>query len=326
MSFDLKFNDIDTLIKQLKINSKDKFFKVQTSGTSSFQKNINVNLSNCIRHVKYSKEKRTWALCYPYGSFASTQVFFQSFLNLEKLVYCFGESYKRIIDLLIGEKITNLTCTPSFLNMILINSTKKISSIKSITVGGERLSINICKNYKSIFFNSKLINIYSSTETGSLLYSKDNYFQIPERYKELIKIVNDEIIFHKSLLNHAKENKVENDWFYSGDIVKNLNKNTFEFISRKSSFLNTGGYKVNLDEIEEKINLTSGIIDAHVYGKENSILGTIICADIVSNYKSVKEIKLILNNKLDKYKVPKIINIVKEIKLEKSGKKSKWTK
>ena len=103
-----------------------------------------------------------------------------------------------------------------------------------------------------------------------------------------------------------------------------LNKdNSFRFIGRENNFLNSGGHRVNPNQIEEKILSIKGILDSRVYGKKNSLLGTVICADVITNKLTVKEIKAILQDKLEKYKIPQVINIVENFALTNSGKKSR---
>ena len=51
------------------------------------------------------------------------------------------------------------------------------------------------------------------------------------------------------------------------------------------------------------------------------MLGTVICADVITNKLTVKEIKAILQDKLEKYKIPQVINIVENFALTNSGKR-----
>ena len=124
---DYKFNSLKDLKSYFLANSSEKTFLIETSGTTSIQKKVKVSLKKCIRQVKIydDKSSRVWGNCYPVKSFACTQVFFQAFFNCETIVYCFTNDFKKVNHILINEKVTNLTCTPTFLNMLIISSDVK---------------------------------------------------------------------------------------------------------------------------------------------------------------------------------------------------------
>ena len=260
-------------------------------------------------------------MCYPAESFASKQVFFQAFFNKEPIINCFYDDFKIVYNLIIEENINRLACTPTFLNMLIINSTGKIKKMKTVTVGGEILSNALINDFNNVFVDAKLINIYASSEAGSLLYSNNNLFEIPKKYEDTIKIENNEIIIHKKLINKINLDLLKGDWFYTGDKIKFIKKNSFQFIGRESTFLNIGGNRVNPIDVEDEIHKIDGVQDVRVYGKPNSILGTILCAEVVTDLVSIKEIKKILSLKLDKYRIPQVISKVDKIMLTKSGKK-----
>jgi acyl-coenzyme A synthetase/AMP-(fatty) acid ligase len=314
-------DSIEDLISYL-INNKDHLvFQIQTSGTTSTPKSVDVKMSNCIRHVKMSDEdlKRVWAMCYPVGSFASTQVFFQALMNKETIVYFFGIDFKSSDLLFSSYNISNLSCTPTFLSMLLINIKNSYSSVRKITTGGEKMKDNLILSFKKTFTNADYVNIYASTETGSLLYSNTEYFTIPQKYKSLIKIEDGTLRVHKSLLNEVNQNVLE--WFDTNDLVEFIDDNQFKFVSRANGYLNTGGFRVSPTEIEEYILSINGVVDVHVYGKSNSLLGTIICADVIGNDISIKMIKTELMELTEKYKVPQVIRVVDSFEYVSNGKK-----
>ena len=320
-----KFLEVDSLLNFLKNNASRLGFKINTSGTTSRPKKVHVNLQNCIRQVKKNNsESKIWGMCYPVESFASTQVFFQALFNKETIVNCFSKNFKYVNEIIIKYQVTNLTCTPTFLNMLVLNSTKKNHYLKTITIGGEKLSKILLDSYQTIFPNAKLVNIYASTETGSILYSNSDSFKIPDKYRELIKIKNNELIVNESLTNYSNQNRIRDGWFYTGDKVKFLDQDkNFKFLERKSSYINSGGYRISPTDIEDKIISINGVYDARVYGKPNSVLGTIICSEVITKTLSIKQIKEKLKDRLEKFRIPQIIEIVDEIKLTKSGKKSR---
>ncbi len=317
-------SSFENLLEYLKKNSEKLFFYQSTSGTTAEPKLIKVNLKKCLRNIKNTGDKKnSWAMCYPVESFASKQVFFQALFNKDKVVFCFNNDFKKSFNEIIYNKVSNITCTPTFLNMLLLNSSQKANSVKTITVGGEKLLDSLVHSYKNIFPEAKLINIYASTEAGSILYSNDNKFSIPDKYKNFIKIQDEELLIHKSLINKNEETNFINDWFHTNDKVKFMEGNKFVFVERENSYINSGGFRISPVEIEEKIMEVDGIQDVRVFSKPNSFLGSILCAEIISKSLNVKEIKFELSTRLEKFKIPQVIKIVEKIKLTKSGKKKR---
>lgn len=313
---------IESLIQYLIDNKHILNFHIQTSGTTSVPKLINVKVSNCIRYVKKSKIKcnRIWGMGYPHGSFASTQVFFQSLMNKETVFYLFGINFKTSDHIFSKYKITNLSCTPTFLSMLLINLKKEYKSILKITTGGEKMKNSLIGSFKKTFPSAEFINIYASTETGSLLYSTNEYFSIPEKYMSQLKIEDGTLRVHKSLLNEVE--KTNDDWYDTNDLVEFVDKKQFKFVSRSNGYLNTGGSRVSPSQIEEKIMCIKGVKDVHVYGKANSLLGTIICADIIGEDVSSKFIKTeLINQSIEKQMIPQVIRIVDFFEHVSNGKK-----
>ena len=316
------FSSVDSLIYFLIENKDTLNFEIQTSGTTSVPKSLSVKVSNCIRYVKKSKEEslKIWGMGYPHGSFASTQVFFQSLMNKETIYYIFGIDFKTSDQILSKYKITNLSCTPTFLSMLLINLKRRYDSILKITTGGEKIKNSLIKSFKKTFPEAEYINIYASTETGSLLYSKTEYFSIPEKYKSKLKIENRSLRVHRSLLNEVE--KINDDWYDTNDLVEFVDKKQFKFVSRSNGYLSTGGFRVSPSQIEEKIMEIEGVKDVHVYGKPNSLLGSVICADIIGEGISSKFIKTdLLNKSVEKQMIPQIIRIVDLFEHVSNGKK-----
>ena len=152
------------------------------------------------------------------------------------------------------------------------------------------------------------------------MYSKSEYFSIPEKYASLLKIEDETLRVHKSLLNEV--DKISDDWYNTNDLVELVDENQFKFVSRSNGYLNTGGFRVSPLQIEEKIMEIEGVKDVHVYGKPNSLLGSIICADIIGEGVSSKIIKSeLMNRSIEKQMIPQIIRIVELFEHVSNGKK-----
>ena len=80
---------------------------------------------------------------------------------------------------------------------------------------------------------------------------------------------------------------------------------------------------MNPGEVEVTITDIEGVKQALVYGKANSILGNVLCADVVlepgAELKEI-DIKKILGTQLQDFKIPRRIKFVDDILLTRTGK------
>jgi acyl-CoA synthetase (AMP-forming)/AMP-acid ligase II len=133
------------------------------------------------------------------------------------------------------------------------------------------------------------------------------------------------LLVHKSLLGKSDSFIYFEDYYKTGDLIEWINKENgiFRFKSRKNELINVGGYKVNPEEIENTIMQIEGIQQVIVYGKSNSVLGNILCAKVKLEdgfFLSELYIRQYLSDKLQEFKIPRIIKFVESFSLTKTGK------
>lgn len=320
-----KFSDIDSVIEKVMQAQQWKLI-LHTSGTTGIPKKVSHSFHSITKNIKISAQRSedVWALAFNPRHMAGLQVFFQAFLNKNTLVNCFGLPKESIFKSIDKYNISHFSATPTFYKLLLPCS-EKFESVKQITFGGEKFSDTLKVQLEKIFPSAKFNNIYASTEAGSLFSSYGNYFSVPENIEQFVKIINNELWIHKNLLANTNDFTLYDAWYPTGDIVSVISENpvTFTFISRKNEMINVGGNKVNPHEVEEVILQIPGINDVKVFGKSNSLMGNVLCAEIVSNGISEKEIKSFVKLQLPEYKVPRIIKFVSNIHQTETGKKSR---
>lgn len=296
-----------------------------TSGTTGLPKKIVHNISTLTRMVRRGENYKDniWAIAYNPTHMAGMQVILQALANNNKMVYIFETKGDKVKAVFNERRITHISATPSFYRLLL--SDKDIfPSVRRVTLGGEKSDSKIYKKITLSFPNARINNIYASTELGSLFVSEGNVFKVPDELQSKIKVIENELLVHSSLLGWD----YKDEWYNTGDLVDLLTEFpiTFRFRSRMNEMINVGGYKVNPWDVEDKIREFPEVLEARVFGKPNSVLGNILCAEIVLNYQTdleIAEIRERLKSCLQDYKIPRIIKFIDKIEVTRTGKLSR---
>jgi len=313
------------MIEFLTNNPKLKI-KMKTSGTTSNPKTMFLNFIDVIRGVKIDNKDRTWVCFYPYQTFAFSQIFLQCYLNNEKL-FCVNKlKYGDIEKSLLNNDVTHISATPTQLSFFLNESNKIFHSVKSISLGGERFRTDLAKRLAITMPNAKIRNIYASTETGPLLKSENEFFTLSKKDQINIKIVNNQILVNKNLVsNSVNADRIENNWYKTGDIVEFVDTNKFIILGRSSDFTNIFGNKVCLNSIEDTILKFKCVKEVCLKTRKNSLSGNIIIADVSlhKNYTKIEFDKELNTTNLKYFEKPAIVNFKDNVLLSKSGKKQR---
>lgn len=318
------FNSIEEVINEIwKSSSKITIF---TSGTTGQPKNVVHTIETLSRNVKKhtGHTNDIWGFAFNPTHMAGLQVFFQALSNLNPIINLFEESREKIFGLITSNNITHISATPTFYRLLLPIE-MSFPTVKRISFGGEKSDRKLYDKICGMFPMAKVTNIYASTEAGTLFSSKGDCFVIPESISDKIKVDDDELLIHQSLLGISDNFIIEKEYYHSGDLIEWVDEKNgvFRFKSRKNELINVGGYKVNPHETEEAISNLPGVQQVIVYHKENSVIGNVLCADIVKNPNteiSTIEIKKILKQKLQDFKVPRVINFVNSLSITRTGK------
>lgn len=311
------------LIEKLSNPSENWKTTLFTSGTTGIPKKVSHDFKSITRFVKVSdrNEKSIWGFAYNPTHMAGIQVFFQALLNGNSIIRLFGLDTKEIYNEIKNNRITHISATPSFYRLLLPCS-ETFSSVERITSGGEKFNEKTFKQLNQVFPNAKITNVYASTEAGTLFASQNDIFSVRPEYENLIHIENNELLIHSSLMGSTETKFV--DWYNTGDVIEIVSQKPlkFRFVNRKSEMINVGGYKVNPLEVEEAILALTGIKNVRVYSKSNSVLGNIICCEVVANSNQITEssIRTFLQSKIQEFKIPRIIRFVEELSITRTGK------
>lgn len=343
---DLNINEADLNKKQelkslITIDSLEELiFKIErvtswqltlfTSGTTGRPRQVSHSFQTLTRNVKQGDKykENVWAFAYNPTHMAGLQVFFQAFLNLNPIVYMFNVPFKQVAHLLKRYEITNISATPTFYRHLMpYIKDESFKTINYVTLGGEKYDITLESELNNLFPNARLRNIYAATETGSLFTADGDIFTIPHTLRDFIKISDqNELLIHQKLLGHSDAFQLQDNWYYTGDLVHIVDESRFKFVSRKSDIINVGGYNVNPLEVETVLKEIRGIKDIVVKSRKNRVIGEMVVADVVKEEgidgKTLKkEIKRYGSLHLQQWKVPRIITFVEDISMTRTGKK-----
>lgn len=311
------------LIQKLSNPSENWKLTIFTSGTTGIPKKVSHDFKSITRFVRVSdrNKKSIWGFAYNPTHMAGIQVFFQALLNGNSIIRLFGLQTKDIYNEINKYRITHISATPTFYRLLL-PCDKKFPFVERITSGGEKFNENTFKQLNEVFPNAKITNVYASTEAGTLFASNNEIFSVQPEYEHLIHIQNNELLIHRSLMGNTGTNIEE--WYNTGDIIEIVLQKPlkFRFINRKSEMINVGGYKVNPLEVEEAILALTGINNVRVYSKSNSVIGNIICCEVVASSNQITEssIRIYLQSKIQEFKIPRVIRIVQELSTTRTGK------
>ena len=182
----------------------------------------------------------------------------------------------------------------------------------------------IIPELKKIFPEAKFLNLYGSTEAGTLLSAEDDIFTVKEGMEGQIRIEANQIHVHRDLLGSFAGYPVDDDWYATGDMVEVVSEEPLRFriLHRDNDLINVGGYKVNPAEVEAALRALDGVHDARVYAQANSVMENIVCCDLVPAGTAIseKEIRQQLAEALQAFKIPRIFTFVENLDQTRTGK------
>jgi long-chain acyl-CoA synthetase len=262
-----------------------------------------------------------------------------------------------VIDIIIKEKITGFPIVPTIAAILLRNKNLgkyDFSRLRYVTNTAQALPVKYIIQLQKIFPNTKIFSMYGLTECKRVAYLPPKelsrrpnsvgkampnveVYLLNERGEKIIKpgeigelVVRGSNVM-KGYWNLPEETaKRLRPGIYPGeknlftdDLFKMDEENYLYFIARKNNMIKTAGEMVIPKEVENVLYEIDDIIEAGVVGIPDEILGQAITAFIAlkEDSKLTKdEIILYCSENLEKYKVPRFIEIRKKLPKTTTGK------
>lgn len=207
---------------------------------------------------------------------------------------------------------------------------EKLMSIPKIIIGGGAIDNILLESIKG--FPNQIWSTYGMTETlshialrmlngskASLWYTPLNGVKVRKNYDSVL-VVNDMVTCDKELVTN--------------DICEVNDNGEFLILGRRDNIINTGGIKVQIEELEDKlrnfINIPYMITSVKDIKFGEAIVMLInesdVCKDVVSNNKVCNDAEIIsiCKSNLKKYEIPKYIIKVDELPYTKNGKPDRY--
>jgi acyl-CoA synthetase (AMP-forming)/AMP-acid ligase II len=255
-----------------------------TSGTTGRPTLVRHSLASLTRGVKISATHGDdrWAFAYNPTHFAGVQVFLQALANLNTLVDVTGLERLAILGAFRRHGVSHVSATPTFYRLLL-PCDQPLDGVRSVALGGEVSAGHLHEELGRAFPAATLRNIYASTEAGSLLVSRGETFGIPPAMADAIIVREGRLHLHRRLMADFPGPWVEGEWCDTGDRVEMVEEDPvrFRFAGRERDSVNVGGYKVNPLEVEAVLGEHPGVGHVRVFGRKNSVMGQILCAEVV---------------------------------------------
>lgn len=295
-----------------------------TSGSTGLPKAVNHTVASLSRGVRTGAKHATdvWGYAYNRAHIAGVQVFLQALFNLNPLVNLFRLAREQVLAAIEGQRVTHLSATPSFYRLLLPADTA-LPEVRAVTLGGERTDAALLERLRPMFPNARFRNVYASTEAGTLFSAEGDVFSIPDELTDRVRIQDGRLHVHGELLGEFITEDRE-AWYDTGDVVEvvSVSPPRFRIVGRDRDWVNVGGNKVNPAEVEAALLEHPGVREARAYGRENSVLGKVLCADVVPARGKVEEgeLRRFLADRLQAFKVPRLIRSVPRLELGRTGK------
>ncbi len=298
-----------------------------TSGTTGRPKSVSHTMRSISKRIRVSPKHAgdVWGFAYNPSHMAGIQVLLQALANGNPLVNLFGLPAEEVAGKIARHKITHISATPTFYRM-LAGAGAEFPNVVRATFGGERVDEPLCRRVEKMFPSAKINNVYASTEAGALFACDGDAFSIPPDIADSVKISDGEILLRRDILGTSESFSFDADGFYrTGDKIEwaDADKTKFRIVARANGMVNVGGYKVNPAEVEAALRGVEGIADAAVFGKKNSVLGNILCADIVAERGAEIDepaLRKKLAESLQQFKIPRIVKFVEKLETTRTGK------
>jgi acyl-CoA synthetase (AMP-forming)/AMP-acid ligase II len=317
-------------IKSKKVDSLENTVEtrwiIYTSGTTGKPKPINHSFYSLTKRIKRraTDSIANWGLVYEPTKMAGIQVVVQALVAGSNLIAPDVEqSVQQKISFLIANNCNHLSATPTFWRQVLRSEQSENLRLKQITIGGEICDQKLLDSLSLKFRGVRISQVYASTELGPLFSVTDGKAGFPAdllgtEVDGKVFEIRDGLLF----VGFSGEKEARREWFNTQDYVRQIGDRVY-FLGRESNWVNVGGNKVWLNQVENVIRTHPNIEDALVASIPSEITGSLLTAKVVTNSTEEEFVRILrkwLSERLPRYQMPATIKIVTSIPMSVNGK------
>jgi len=304
-------------------NDDNAFIKVRTSGSTGKPKEMLVEKKRMLASARITcdflglKSGDTALLCMPFDYIAGKMVVVRSIERGLRLISVEPSSHplKDIVEI------------PTFAAMVPMQVIKslqvheeaeKLRQIKQLIIGGGAIDSNLAETLKS--FPNNVWSTYGMTETLSHIALRMLNGKEASLWYTPFPSVKISISKEGTLVIDAPS--VCSEELITNDIAEINERGQFRIIGRKDNTINTGGVKVQIEEVELLLTEVSGLKDCfRISWREHQVLGQEVVM-LVDASVTEQKMALLRNaiSTLPKYWQPKDIVAVDPLPMTETGK------
>lgn len=321
MSLNIQFVQASEITQQLvhsfikEWENDQDYIEVKTSGSTGIPKIIQLAKAHCVVSAKNTlsflslKENDSALLCLSMETIAGKMMVVRSIVGNLKLLVTDPTSNPLIG---INQAIDFAAMVPLQVEKIIADSSIQLNFIDKLIIGGGPVSIQLIENLKKI--NYTAFQTFGMTETISHVALR-KIGKITEAYYTALPSVsfeekNQQLIIHYS--------GVISEALLANDLVELISTKTFKWLGRTDFIINSGGVKINPEEVESKLSTVINV-PFFIAGIPDDRLGSKVIL-VLESLQKINLKKEELKQFLTPFSIPKLVFYCGNFERTKSGK------
>jgi acyl-coenzyme A synthetase/AMP-(fatty) acid ligase len=308
-----------------------------TSGATGAPKLVAHRLEALLGAIGPAPRDIVWATFYDIRRYGGLQIFLRAATSGATMVL--SDPREALADHLARCReagVTHMSGTPSHWRKLLMSPHVAMLAPEYVRLSGEIADRAVLDALRAAYPNARVVHAYASTEAGVGFEVSDGREGFPAsfvggRAGVDMRVTDGSLRIRSNrtatrYIGRDDLRLADDEGFVDTDDVVELRGDRYFFKGRRAGVINVGGLKVHPEEVEQVINSHGGVRMSLVRARRNPIMGDIIVADVVlkSGAEQVaaleSEILSMCRERLERHKVPAIIEFVPSLDMIASGK------